>query len=165
MPPEHGRRLAEVLPKGRLVEIADRYTLIPIDQPAPLARVIGDFVHESNRSAHRARQRAERRKERSMSVLVIWESRFPPEAATEGRRVTEAIWQDMPSFDGYRRHIVLQDLDEPGSHLFVVSEWESRAAADKVRDEYAEHRNAKRVESLVAEPRRRTVARAVDSSE
>ncbi|MEV0344893.1 alpha/beta hydrolase [Nonomuraea sp. NPDC050680] len=43
MPPEHGRRLAELLPYGRLVEIADTYTLIPLDQPARLAQVIREF--------------------------------------------------------------------------------------------------------------------------
>jgi pimeloyl-ACP methyl ester carboxylesterase len=37
MPLEHGRRLAELLPRGELVEIADSYTLIPEDQPAALA--------------------------------------------------------------------------------------------------------------------------------
>jgi pimeloyl-ACP methyl ester carboxylesterase len=47
MPPEHGRRLAELLPQGRLVEIADSYTLIAQDQPARLARAIEEFVHES----------------------------------------------------------------------------------------------------------------------
>jgi pimeloyl-ACP methyl ester carboxylesterase len=40
MPPEHGRRLAELLPHGRLVEISDTYTLIPLDQPARLAEVM-----------------------------------------------------------------------------------------------------------------------------
>jgi len=40
MPPEHGRRLAELLPQGRLVEIADSYTLIPLDQPARLAQAM-----------------------------------------------------------------------------------------------------------------------------
>jgi pimeloyl-ACP methyl ester carboxylesterase len=40
MPPEHGRRLAELLPQGRLVEIPDSYTLIPLDQPARLAEAI-----------------------------------------------------------------------------------------------------------------------------
>jgi pimeloyl-ACP methyl ester carboxylesterase len=40
MPPEHGRRLAELLPQGRLVEIDDSYTLIPLDQPARLAEVL-----------------------------------------------------------------------------------------------------------------------------
>jgi pimeloyl-ACP methyl ester carboxylesterase len=40
MPPEHGRRLAGLLPQGRLVEIADSYTLVPLDQPAALAAAI-----------------------------------------------------------------------------------------------------------------------------
>ena len=31
MPPEPGRRLAELLPLGQLVEIPQRYTLIPLD--------------------------------------------------------------------------------------------------------------------------------------
>jgi pimeloyl-ACP methyl ester carboxylesterase len=44
MPPEHGRRLAELLPQGRLVEVADSYTLIPLDQPARLAQIIRDFT-------------------------------------------------------------------------------------------------------------------------
>jgi len=44
MPPEHGRRLAELLPHGRLVEIPDSYTLIPEDQPGELARAIRQFV-------------------------------------------------------------------------------------------------------------------------
>jgi pimeloyl-ACP methyl ester carboxylesterase len=46
MPPEHGRRLAELLPQGRLVEIPDSYTLIPLDQPAPLAEAIRQFTRE-----------------------------------------------------------------------------------------------------------------------
>jgi pimeloyl-ACP methyl ester carboxylesterase len=37
MPREHGRRLAELLPRAELVEIDDSYTLIPEDQPATLA--------------------------------------------------------------------------------------------------------------------------------
>ena len=49
MPPEHGRRLAELLPQGRLVEIADSYTLIPVDQPVELARHIREFVREASR--------------------------------------------------------------------------------------------------------------------
>ena len=43
MPPEHGRRLAELLPQGRLVEVDDSYTLIPLDRPEPLAEAIGEF--------------------------------------------------------------------------------------------------------------------------
>jgi pimeloyl-ACP methyl ester carboxylesterase len=47
MPAEHGRRLAELLPQGRLVEIADSYTLIPEDQPAVLAAHIREFLAET----------------------------------------------------------------------------------------------------------------------
>jgi pimeloyl-ACP methyl ester carboxylesterase len=44
MPPEHGRRLAALLPQGTLVEVDDSYTLVPLDQPAVLAGHIRDFV-------------------------------------------------------------------------------------------------------------------------
>jgi pimeloyl-ACP methyl ester carboxylesterase len=43
MPPEHGSRLAGLLPQGRLVEIADSDTLVPLDQPAKLAAAIREF--------------------------------------------------------------------------------------------------------------------------
>jgi pimeloyl-ACP methyl ester carboxylesterase len=45
MPPEHGRRLAELL-HARLAEIDDSYTLIPLDQPARLAQLITEFTHQ-----------------------------------------------------------------------------------------------------------------------
>ncbi|MFD4627076.1 alpha/beta fold hydrolase, partial [Streptomyces sp. NPDC058475] len=48
MPPEHGRRLAELLPDGRLVEVADSYTLVPLDQPGELAQAVREFT----RAAH-----------------------------------------------------------------------------------------------------------------
>jgi pimeloyl-ACP methyl ester carboxylesterase len=51
MPPEHGRRLAELLPQGRLVEIGDSYTLIPLDQPAELVRAIREFTNATRDSA------------------------------------------------------------------------------------------------------------------
>ncbi|MFF3060759.1 alpha/beta fold hydrolase [Streptomyces sp. NPDC057909] len=44
MPPVHGRRLAELLPEGELVEIADSYTLIPEDQPQQLSYHIRSFL-------------------------------------------------------------------------------------------------------------------------
>ncbi len=44
MPREHGRRLADLLPQGRLVEIGDSYTLIPEDQPARLAAHMREFL-------------------------------------------------------------------------------------------------------------------------
>jgi pimeloyl-ACP methyl ester carboxylesterase len=47
MPREHGRRLAELLPHGRLVEIPDSYTLITEDQPARLAACLREFLRET----------------------------------------------------------------------------------------------------------------------
>ena len=46
MPTEHGRRLAGLLPQGRLTEVDDSYTLIALDQPAKLAQAIQDFGDE-----------------------------------------------------------------------------------------------------------------------
>ena len=44
MPPEHGQRLAKLLPHGQLVEVEDSYTLIPLDQPARLAQILREFT-------------------------------------------------------------------------------------------------------------------------
>ena len=52
MPPEHGRRLAELLPQGQLVEMDDSYTLIPLDQPARLAQIIREFTSVSAGRLH-----------------------------------------------------------------------------------------------------------------
>ena len=53
MPPEHGRRLAELLPHGRLIEIPDSYTLVPLDQPARLAQAVREFAHRAELSSRR----------------------------------------------------------------------------------------------------------------
>jgi pimeloyl-ACP methyl ester carboxylesterase len=50
MPPEHGRRLADLLPAGQLVEIADSYTLIPLDQPRQLAGTLRSFIASTART-------------------------------------------------------------------------------------------------------------------
>lgn len=42
--PEHGRRLADLLPDGRLVEVPDSYTLIMRDQPEAFAHAVREFV-------------------------------------------------------------------------------------------------------------------------
>jgi pimeloyl-ACP methyl ester carboxylesterase len=53
MPREHGQRLAELLPQGRLITVPDAGTLIPEDQPEELARVLQEFVNAPSRSAAR----------------------------------------------------------------------------------------------------------------
>jgi len=96
-------------------------------------------------------------------IYSIWESRFPADSAAEGLAVTEAIWRDMPGFEGYLSHELLADTDDPG-HLLVVSQWTSRARADAVLRDYAGHPNAQAANRLTREPRTRFVAvRAGDS--
>lgn len=46
-PPEHGQRWADLLPQGRLIEIPDSYTLMPLDQPGALAQAIREFIHDT----------------------------------------------------------------------------------------------------------------------
>jgi quinol monooxygenase YgiN len=92
-----------------------------------------------------------------MPIFSIWESRCPAGRAAQGREVTEAIWRDMQSFEGYLSHELLVDADDPG-HLLVVSRWTSREHADESLRLYATHPNARTANSLVAEPRRRILA-------
>ena len=98
-----------------------------------------------------------------MPVFSVWESHFPPQAAEEGRELTEAIWRDMARFEGYLAHELIADLDDPG-HLLVVSEWASREHADAVLREYAGHPNAQRANALVGRPRTRFLGRAATSA-
>ncbi|MER7052690.1 MULTISPECIES: alpha/beta hydrolase [unclassified Streptomyces] len=46
MPRAHGRRLAELMPRGRLVEVEDTRTLIAEDQPELLASLLREFIAE-----------------------------------------------------------------------------------------------------------------------
>ncbi|GAA4609198.1 pimeloyl-ACP methyl ester carboxylesterase [Actinoplanes octamycinicus] len=47
MVPANGARLAQALPRGRLVEVPDSYTLIPEDQPGACATHLREFVASS----------------------------------------------------------------------------------------------------------------------
>ena len=48
MPLEHGRRLADLLPQGRLFDVDDSYTLIPLDQPVWFAHVVREFTYATD---------------------------------------------------------------------------------------------------------------------
>lgn len=47
MPPDHGRRLAELVPNARYAEVRDAYVLSMLDQPEAVAREIGSFLTAS----------------------------------------------------------------------------------------------------------------------
>ena len=97
-----------------------------------------------------------------MSVYSIWESAFPADRRQEGTEVTQRIWADMRAFDGYVAHEIVEDLDRPG-HLFVVSRWENREAADAAMS-YRSSPTAQRADALASGPRRRTVGRLIGSA-
>ena len=44
MPPEHGRRLAQLLPRGRYAEVPGAYVLSMLDEPEVVAREMGRFL-------------------------------------------------------------------------------------------------------------------------
>jgi pimeloyl-ACP methyl ester carboxylesterase len=50
MPSEHGRRLAALFPRGQVVEVDRTRSLISLDQPQVLARLIADFIGTSTGS-------------------------------------------------------------------------------------------------------------------
>ncbi|MDX3535418.1 hypothetical protein PV721_13770 [Streptomyces sp. MB09-01] len=47
MPPETGRRLADLLPHGRYEEIPEARTLIPLDNPAGLCTALRRFIAQT----------------------------------------------------------------------------------------------------------------------
>jgi pimeloyl-ACP methyl ester carboxylesterase len=51
MPPEHGARLADLLPNGRLVEVPDSYVLMQEDQPEVLTEHLRTFLAEAGVAA------------------------------------------------------------------------------------------------------------------
>jgi pimeloyl-ACP methyl ester carboxylesterase len=51
MPPEHGRRLAALLPAGRYAEIPDAAVLSMLDNPVAVAAALGAFLTEPRRNA------------------------------------------------------------------------------------------------------------------
>ena len=52
MPRDHGRRLAEILPLGRLVELDDCYVLSMLDRPDVVAAELAGFLADSSPARH-----------------------------------------------------------------------------------------------------------------
>lgn len=69
-------------------------------------------------------------------VIVVWETWLKGGAEAEGLRITRQIWSDMQHVDGYISHQLLVD-EGAANHLLLVSQWRTREAADRSRDEYA----------------------------
>ena len=97
-----------------------------------------------------------------MAIYSIWESHYPSDHAAEGLTVTEAIWRDMPGFDGYLDHQLLVDADDSG-HLLVISRW---PAENTRTPRCASTRTTRRAggNRLVSRPRQRTIATVADAT-
>jgi len=69
-------------------------------------------------------------------VTIVWETWLRQGAESEGRTITRQIWFDMQKVDGYISHQLLVDEDA-ANHLLLISQWQSRQAADRIKEEYA----------------------------
>ena len=89
-------------------------------------------------------------------IFAVWETWLLAGAEEAGLALTRQIWADMHSFRGYLGHQLLHDLDSPG-HLLVVSQWESRDAADRTLTAYRSAETVLRLGPLLSRPRSRWV--------
>lgn len=69
-------------------------------------------------------------------VIIVWETWLKDGAEAEGLRLTRQIWSDMQLINGYILHHLLIDEDA-ANHLLLVSQWQTREAADRSKSEYA----------------------------
>jgi pimeloyl-ACP methyl ester carboxylesterase len=51
MPPDHGRRLAQIIPGAHHVEVDDAYTLLPLDRPDQVAEHLASFAQSLRRTS------------------------------------------------------------------------------------------------------------------
>jgi quinol monooxygenase YgiN len=88
-------------------------------------------------------------------VIVVWETWLNSGDEAEGLGLTRQIWSDMQHVDGYISHQLLVDQDT-SSHLLLVSQWHSREAADRSKEEYASE-TLRKLQPLLARERGRWV--------
>jgi quinol monooxygenase YgiN len=89
-------------------------------------------------------------------VTVVWETWLNEGAEAEGLRLTRQIWSDMPCFEGYLSHQLFIDQDA-ANHLLLVSQWQTREAADRSKQEYAEAETVRQLKPLLSRERGRWV--------
>ncbi len=77
---EHGRRLAVLLPQGRLVEVDDSYTLLALDQPARLVHSSGSSPPRPEDASCQAQRDAARVRRRRRTVAPRPSARAPVSA-------------------------------------------------------------------------------------
>ena len=92
-------------------------------------------------------------------ITVVWDTWIKAGDEAEGLALTQRIWQDMRSFDGYVSHQLLFDIDAPG-HVIALGVWRSREDADRVRELYQHSDVVARLLPLLTRPRERWITRS-----
>ncbi len=91
-------------------------------------------------------------------VSVIWDMLLDETHRDEGLGVVRTIWEDMKGFEGYIKHNILIDDDNP-NHIAIISDWTKRELADHSVAAYANSEPVRLLAPLLAGPRKRFVFR------
>lgn len=155
------------LPRNDFRHVRPYYALLPVDVKFRFSEksiihwellTVADntLANNGDNAADKAYICRKIRRRLHYMVTVIWETWLKSGAEDEGLALTQRIWSDMQGFEGYRSHTIFRDQDEKG-HLFVISQWSSREAADRIRNEYATAEPVRLITPLLAKPRNRWV--------
>ena len=89
-------------------------------------------------------------------VTIVWETWLKKDNGGKGLIITRHIWNDMQKFKGYISHNILlnKDCEE---RILVLSKWENRELADKIKNEYANAETVRLITPLLERPRNRWV--------
>lgn len=83
-----------------------------------------------------------------MSVKSIFEFKFSDDTSKEGLPLAVSIGNDMPTYEGYIDHEVVQDIADP-NHVMVSTHWNDRQQANAVLAKYKNDPKIKRAEELL----------------
>jgi quinol monooxygenase YgiN len=89
-------------------------------------------------------------------VTILWDTLLQEKHHTKGLHIIRKIWNDMTHFEGYIKHNVLIDDDNP-SHIVITSCWTNRELADQIVSTYATSEPVRLLSPLLDGPRKRSV--------
>ncbi|WP_371364433.1 hypothetical protein SRRS_51510 [Sporomusa rhizae] len=89
-------------------------------------------------------------------VTIIWDTLLKEKYQAEGLGIIKRIWKDMQQFEGYIRHEILVDADDP-NHIVIFSCWTTRELADQTVVTYSTSEPVRLLSPLLDGPRKRTV--------
>lgn len=85
-----------------------------------------------------------------MRAASVFDFRFKAADAEEGERLATAVGGDMSATEGYIRHDVIGDVQDPG-HFAVVTYWHEQAQGEAVLGVYINDDKIERATRLIGE--------------